>query len=83
MTDALRAHMRLLAVLPVRTVSSRVARYPDSKMGGRSKRETEHLHQRILALHEQGHKRREIADALNVSLPTVGKHLNGRIRSCK
>lgn len=76
--------MRLIATLPVRTVSSRVPAYdPNRKQGGRSKRETEYLHQRILALYADGHKRRDIAEALNVSLPTVGKHLNGRIRSCK
>lgn len=83
MTKALKAHLRLMESLPVRTVPAKARPYElrGGGPGARPARDTQHLHGRILEMFELGYTRRQMADQLGVSLCSIGKHLNGKIKA--
>ncbi len=77
------AHLRILESrrLPVRTHEARPRE--DYQVARKPIAETLELHEQILALHAKGLKNYEIAAALDVSRPTVGRHINGLVRAVK
>jgi DNA-binding NarL/FixJ family response regulator len=80
-TKAQRAHWKMLCTLPVRTVAARAPEYDrKGKPGARPPAHTRELHERILILQAKGYRPSQIARELGISLPTVGKHLSGKIR---
>lgn len=85
MTEAQRAHLRVLESrsLPIRTVQEREGRGERTGVPGNRPltKDTLTLHNQIVRLHQQGVTRREMVERLGVSLPTIGKHLNGKIKA--
>jgi DNA-binding CsgD family transcriptional regulator len=78
-SEALRAAFRVLCKLGVRTVYGRA----DHHNGNPGRRTIEHareLNGKIGDLHAKGLSRKEIKAELGVSVATVGKHLNGKIK---
>lgn len=82
MNQALAAHFRLLERLPREQIRTHKARPVQvDKGGGQAKADTIHLNARILALHNAGKKRYEIAAILHVSKPTISRHIGGRVKA--
>jgi DNA-binding NarL/FixJ family response regulator len=85
----MKAHLRLMAILPVRTIRAKVRREVsrpeayDGVAGYRRPEDTVRLHAEIRQLHAQGKSRKEIAKLCSVSTETVRRHLNGLTKPAK
>lgn len=85
-TEALRAAFRLLCSdkVQVRTVNGQTHEYNRhggvGLPGGRSPEYTRALHDLIVTLKARGYTRKQIREATGVSLQTISKHVNGKIR---
>lgn len=78
------AHLRILESLPREKVRTREAKLREGYQVARKPiADTLELHEQILAMHAKGLKNYEIAAALDVSRPTVGRHINGLVRAVK
>lgn len=72
---ALEAHLKLLAILPVRT--HRWIPLAGHTQGRPSAERTLRLNKAILELAARGLSRKEIAQKLDIEAQTVGRHLRG------
>lgn len=85
--NPLDVHLRLLSILPVRTVRSKrecdlELPYAGKPRGGtHTPADTLALHERIVALHAEGKTRFEISEELDVSLMTLSRHLTGKVKT--
>lgn len=86
MTEAMRAHMRLMESTPTERVHTHHRVEVPAGRGfvrGRTKEETERLHHSILALKRKGLNNKAVARELRISAMTVSKHLRGLIKAVK
>jgi DNA-binding NarL/FixJ family response regulator len=81
-TKAQRASVHLLesGSVSVRTVHGRDPQYVRGGDGRPHETVTKKRHKRIMYLYRKGKTRREISEETGLSLGTISKHLNGRIK---
>lgn len=84
MTRLQAAHLRILESLPRERIRTHEAKLREGYQVARKPiAQTIELHEQILAMHAKGARNYQIAAALDVSRPTVARHINGLVRAVK